>query len=245
MNMKTVFTVLCIISVACAGIGCKSDDRIDIKTAEKQISADVNRILEGDTTDLGLSRVKLKAAPKERNVTFIGTATFISGKEKIDREILANAESLSLTWWFYDDPDEKRLLYKGLPADEWEDEGGSHDSGEPVPSRVTSVGNTQATNTQSAVTLGKVEQNGTKFTTFDSSGRQITNFSSPNRQLVGWGVDFFVIRSGTSFYTYDARCRQISTVTVGGAGAATVERETFTVKVGSSNQRFKRSCQRK
>jgi hypothetical protein len=244
MNMKTVFTVLFIISVACAGISCKSEDKIDIKTAEKQITADVNRILEVDAEDLRLSRVKLKAAPKDGNATFTGTATFISGNEKIDREILANAESLSLTWWFYDDPDEKRLLYKGLPSDEWEDEGGGHDSGDPVPSRVTSTGNTQATNTQATVTLGKVEQRGTTFTTFDSGGRRITNFSSPNRELVGWGSDFFVIRSGTSFYTYDPHCKQISTVTVGGATTATVEAGSFTVRVGSSNQKFNKNCRR-
>jgi hypothetical protein len=243
MNMKTVFAVIFIVSIVCAGISCKPGDAPDIKTAEKQISDDARRILEQDMADLSLSGVKLKAAPKNRNATFIGTVTYLSGNDKIDREILANYDSDTLTWWFYDDPDSKFVLYKGLPPDEWEDEGGGHYSGEPEPP-VISTGNRQTTETQPPVTLGKVEQRGSTFTTFDSGGRQITYFSSPNRELVGWGRDFFVIRSGTTFSTYDSRCRQISTTTIGGATTATVDTDSFTVRVGSSNQKFNRSCKR-
>jgi hypothetical protein len=104
--------------------------------------------------------------------------------------------------------------------------------------------NKQSTNTQSSDTLGKVEQKGSTYTTFDSGGRRITNFFFFFTDLVGWGTDFFVIRSGTTFYTYDPRCKQISTVTVGGAGTATVDKASFTVKVGSSNQKFNRSCKK-
>jgi len=100
-------------------------------------------------------------------------------------------------------------------------------------------------NAQPADTLGKVEKKGSTFTTFDSKGKQITYFSSPNMDLVGWGKDFFVLRSGTTFKTYDPRCKQITSITVGGAGTATVENETFTVKVGSSSQRYDKNGRRK
>jgi WD40 repeat protein len=102
-----------------------------------------------------------------------------------------------------------------------------------------------STTNQPTVALGKIEQKGTTFTAFDLSGKEITHFSSPNSQLLGWGSDFFVIRSGTTFKTYDVRCRQISSVSVGGATTASVEKEIFTVKAGSSTFKYDKRCKRK
>jgi hypothetical protein len=98
---------------------------------------------------------------------------------------------------------------------------------------------------QSEGVIGKVEQKGTTFTVFDATGKKITNFSSPNQELLGWGRDFFVLKSGTTFTTYDARCRKISNVSVGGATTGSVQIDGFTVKVGSSNQRFDKNCKKK
>jgi hypothetical protein len=102
-----------------------------------------------------------------------------------------------------------------------------------------------SSNTQSVDVLGKVEQRGSTFTTFNTIGREITHFSSPNMDLVGWGRDFFVIRSGTTFKTYDPRCRQITSISIGGAGTASVENDIFTVKVGSSSYKYDKSGRRR
>lgn len=98
---------------------------------------------------------------------------------------------------------------------------------------------------QSAEAIGKVVQQGTTFTTYDVKGKKTTHFSSPNRTLLGWGNDFFVLQSNTTYTTYDAKCREISHVSVGGSAPGTVAADSFTVKVGSSLQKFDRQCKRK
>ena len=241
--MKNTLLAFTFILAACTVIGCKAGDKLDIKTAEQEIAADINRSLEENMMDMGLSGVKLKNAPKDRNAAFVGTVTYISGDSKFDREILANHDSDILTWWFSDDPDNTFIIYIGEPVYQMANESPGYPP-EPPEQTVGSQENRQPSAAQPADTLGKVEQRGSTFTTFNSRGNQITNFSSPNRQLVGWERDFFVIRSGTTFYTYDTRCRQISSVSVGGATTATVENESFTVRVGSSNYKYNRSCKR-
>ena len=243
--MKNTLMALFFIMAASTIISCKAGDKLDIKTAEEEIAADIIRDLEENMMDLGLSGVKLKNAPKNQNVTFVGTVTYISGNSKIDQEILANYDSDMLTWWFSDDPDNTFIIYLGEPVYQMANESPGYSSETPAQSGGSSESR-QSSNTQSTDTdtLGKVEQRGSTFTTYNSRGNQITNFSSPNRELVGWGRDFFVIRSGTTFYTYDSRCRQISSITIGGAATATVENESFTVIVGSSNFKYNRSCKR-
>jgi hypothetical protein len=63
--------------------------------------------------------------------------------------------------------------------------------------------------------------------------------------LIGWGNDFFVIKSVTTFKTYDVRCRQISSVSVGGATTTSVEKEIFIVKAGAITSKYDKHCKRK
>jgi hypothetical protein len=241
-KMKKTFIITFAILAAFTAICCKAGDKINIKTAEKEITADINRILEEEMMDIGLSGVKLKNASKNQNATFAGTVTYLSGDSNMELEIFAKYEPNILTYWFSDDPDNTFSIHLGEPVYQMANENPDfpETSGQTVGS--SDVG--QASNTQPTETLSKVEQRGSTFTTFDSRGNQITHFSSPNRELVGSGRDFFVIRSGTTFYTYDTRCKQISTITIGGATMAKVEPESFTVKVGSSNFKYNKSCRR-
>jgi hypothetical protein len=243
MNMKTIFTVFFIVMVVCTGTSCKPKDKADLNNIEEAISDDISRMLWESMMDMGLSGVKLKTAPKNSNAPFIGTVTYLSGSGRFDSEILANYDSDTelLTWWFSDEPGDAFVIYLGEPIYQMVyDSPGYYPEEYIQPS--AEIG--QATNAQPSDTLGKVEQSGSKYTTFDSRGRQITYFSNPNTELVGWGKDFFVIRSRTTFYTYDPHCKQISSISIGGATTVTVEAESFTVRVGSSNQRYNRSCRR-
>lgn len=99
---------------------------------------------------------------------------------------------------------------------------------------------TNNTNTSTNDNIGKVIQDGSKFTTFNTNGRQVTYFSSPNKELIGWGKDFFVIRQRDTFYTYDIHCKQFSSITIGGSANAkvSVQGETFTV----NNRKYNKHC---
>jgi hypothetical protein len=243
MKMKTVLTVVLVVLVVCFGTSCKSGDKLDIKTAEEKIAADINRILEEEMADLGLSGVKLKEAPKKYNASFIGTVTYISGSGNFDREILANYDSDTITWWFSNDPEDTFLIFIGEPVYQMADESPGYYPEEPVQPAI-GTGNRQTTNTQPTVTLGRVEQTASGLIkTFNTEGRFITSSSSAHGKLVGWGKDFFVTRTEIGgFFTYDQNCKSISKTTVPGATTVTVDRDSFTVRTAYSSHKFNRSC---
>ena len=228
---------LAVLFVSCL-LACKSDDKPSIKTAQEKIEADINTMLEQSMAEMGLSGVKLKNAPKKSGNTWVGVATFDNGGGKIKENITAfyNDQTQSIFYWFSDDEDNMSEIILVAHTE-------ANMNNKATATTTQSTQN--SSNTQSIETLGKVEQRGSTFTTFDSRGRQITYFSSPNMQLVGWGKDFFVIRSGSTFKTYDLRCKELSSITIGGAGTATVENETFTIKIGTSSQRFDKHGRRK
>jgi len=209
-------TFLSVLVVFCL-LACKSDGKPSIKTAQEKIAADIDLRLEESMADIVLSGVKLKDAPKASDNTWVGAATFVYGSDKMDQDITAfyNENTQSIFYWFSDDMQnmsEIPLVSRTQATEKIVDN---------KPGVAASQPAQNSPNTQPADTLGKVEKKGSTFTTFHSKGKQITYFSSPNMDLVGWGKDFFVLRSGTTFKTYDPRCKQITSITVGGAGTAT------------------------
>lgn len=216
--------------------GCQKKAGVDAKTAQEKISEDINLILQTEMAEMGLSGVKLKTAPKDSDVTWNGTATFESGSGKFDEELTAYFDEYtnSIVWWYSDQPENTSTIFLG----ESPQAGAEYTS--------TTGNNTETITVQSTtIALGKVQQKGTTFTTFDTNGREITHFSSPNQQLIGWGKDFFLIQSGSNFTTYDERCREISHISIGGATSASVQSDGFTVKAGTATQRFDRRCRRR
>jgi len=233
-------TAIAVLVVYCF-MACKSDNKPSIKTAQEKIAADINLRLQESMADIGFSGVKLKDAPKASGNTWVGSATFVYGSEKMDQDIAAfyNENTQSIFYWFSDDMQNMSEIPLASRIEATEA------IAENKPSAAAPQPAQNPPSAQPTDTLGKVEKKGSTFTTFDSKGKQITYFSNPNMDLVGWGKDFFVLRSGTTFKTYDPRCRQITSLSIGGAGTASVETETFTVKVGSSSQRYDKNGRRK
>jgi hypothetical protein len=230
-------TVLAVLIVSCL-LSCNSDSKPSIKTAQEKIESDIKLQLQGSMAEMGLSSVKLKNAPKDSGNTWVGVATFDNGGGRIDQDITAfyNDKTQSIFYWFSDDME----YMSEIPLVAHTEESVKKQINTPVTQPAQS-----SSNTQSVDTLGKVQQKGSTFTTFDSKGKEITHFSSPNMELVGWGIDFFVIRSGTTFKTYDPRCKQITSISIGAASTASVQNDTFTVKVGSSSQKYDKNGKRK
>jgi hypothetical protein len=116
--MKKITTIIIIVWTACTVIGCKADDKPDVKIVEEKIAADINYQLQEVGADMGLSGVKLKNAPKSSGNTWIGTLTFASGGGTWESDIAANhsSDTNTVTWWYVDRPDDTFNIFLETPV---------------------------------------------------------------------------------------------------------------------------------
>jgi serine protease inhibitor ecotin len=99
---------------------------------------------------------------------------------------------------------------------------------------------------QSDVVIGKVQQQKSTFTIYDTNGKKVGgNVSLPNRDLVGWGKDFYVVRLKTTFDFYNSKNQKTKSITVGGATTASVANDLLTVKVGTSTFKYDKTGKKK
>jgi len=116
--MKKITAIVIIVLAVCAIIGCKADDKPDVKIVEEKIAALINYGLQEAGADMGLSGIKLKNAPKSSGNTWIGTLTFASGSGKWENNIAANhsSDTNTVTWWYVDSPDDTFIVFLEAPA---------------------------------------------------------------------------------------------------------------------------------
>jgi hypothetical protein len=256
-KMKKIWKIVCILLVAMAMVGCKAKSKVDVKDVEKRLSAYVLHDLQ--VSGSNLLEFTLQEAPKGSEVTWIGVATYsysYDGSDSQDVDISAKylADTNSVTWWYTTNPyDPKTVPLTGDIVFEEPEYRMTYDAPyeEEAPIQpVSNSKNKQSTNSEPTVTLGKVEQKGSKFTLFDSNKREITYINMPGQDLVGWGNDFFVTVSGkntSTFKTYNLRCTEIGSISVGAnVVSATVDNEGFIVtKKGSSPEKYNKNAKRR
>jgi len=263
--MKKLTTIVIIVLIACSIIGCKAgikannktDGKPDLKLVEERITANINYVLQMTAADIGLSGVKLVNAPEDADCTWMGTATFASGDYSWDSNVAVkhSPDTNTITWWYTDNPGNMFDISLENPVyqmtNEYVEPESYYEPETPVQS-VSNSGKKQSTKNEPAVTIGKVEQKGTKFSVFDTNKRELAQLSMPNCDLIGWGSDFFVVQTkdiyGT-FKTYNPRGTQIGSISVGSSkniASVTVDNEGFIItRKGSSPEKYNKNAKRR
>jgi len=254
--VKKIWAIVCVFLVAVAMIGCKAKDKVvDVKSqVEKRLHAYVAHDLE---TGAGkIIKITLIDAPEGSDLTWNALATYkpdAGDSYDIELSVQHLADMNSITWWYaanypyggntvsltgdivFEEPPEYRMMSE-VPYEE------------EIPIQpVSNSKSKQSTNSEPAVTIGRVEQKGNKFTLFDTSKREITHIDMPGRDLVGWGNDFFLTKSkDNTFRSYNLRCTEIGSITVGNVESVTFDNEGFILKrKGASPEKYNKNANRR
>ena len=109
-----------------------------------------------------------------------------------------------------------------------------------------STGNVSAkeNKTVQTKTIGRVQENGTTFTIFDSNGKQVTAMSIPSANLIGYCSNFLLIKVGTKFTIYNVEFKQITSLSIPNTDGVGVGNDFIVLKSGTTfttyDERFKK-----